>query len=813
MTEQQMSVASTAEHPESGTSGPAPHDLAHPTRAEVAEAVAASEEMNEADEAYVTELAALESGETSAPEESSELDDITARSDSAAPTAEAPTPEVRVAVPGDAVSEQPVGLDGDQPDRVSLDETTAATDASTPDAARPAESAEPVEPELSAPAVATEPTAITAEGSAEPTPAATAPEPAATTADERATGATEPEPSVLAAAPEPTAATADGPTEPAPAATEPEPSVTAPQPAAVTADEPTAPTPAATEPELAAPATAPQPTAVKAEEPTEPAPASTEPEVAAAATAPAVGTADEPTEPTTSATTALDRSAEADATTAGTPEEPSASDARTPTPESAAVELQTDDSGDLIPVPEAGMSFPSHQPSRPGGPRPNKPGGPKPTPAGGRRPSPIPRPTGTPQPGSAAPVTVEPLVAQSDPTPWGRVDDDGTVYVRTDDGERAVGFWQAGDPASGLAHYGRRYDDFMTEIVVLETRLANHAGDAKATRTHAQMLRQSIDTLPAVGDLGTAATRLDAVISASEQAISDAAADRANAKATAVARREALCVEAEALAESNQWKTSGDRLKEIVDEWRTIRGIDRKTDDLLWKRFSKARDTFIRRRGSHFAELDKERGAAKGSKEKLIERAEQLSESTDWAATATEYRTLMADWKAAGRTSRDVEDSLWDRFRAAQEKFFARRQETFASRDAEFEANAATKEALLVEAEKINPAKGLDSAKAALRSIQDRWEAAGKVPRERIRTLDARLRAVEDRIKSAEDSVWRKTDPETTARLAQFRSRYEAYKAQADKATAAGDAKRASAAQAQADQWLEWLRAAENAVD
>ncbi len=211
--------------------------------------------------------------------------------------------------------------------------------------------------------------------------------------------------------------------------------------------------------------------------------------------------------------------------------------------------------------------------------------------------------------------------------------------------------------------------------------------------------------------------------------------------------------------------------------------------------------------------MDKERGAAKGVKEKLIARAEALSDSTEWGETAGAYRDLMTEWKAAGRTSRDVEDALWNRFRAAQEKFFSRRSETFASRDAEFEANAAVKEELLTEAERIDPAAGLDAAKAALRSVQDRWEAAGKVPREKIRSLDARLRAVEDKVKAAEDTLWRRTDPETTARLAQFRSRYESFQATADKATAAGDTRRAKEAQAQADQWREWLRAAENAVD
>ena len=279
-------------------------------------------------------------------------------------------------------------------------------------------------------------------------------------------------------------------------------------------------------------------------------------------------------------------------------------------------------------------------------------------------------------------------------------------------------------PAAGLAHYGRRFDDFVTEIVVLETRVANHAGDLKATRSHATMLRQSVDTLPAVGDLAGAAARLDAVVAAAEEAMSAVAQDRATARAEALARREALCAEAEQIAESSQWKTSGDRLKEIVEEWRTIRGLDRRTDDQLWKRFSKARDTFIRRRGSHFAELDKERAAVREVKEKLIARAEELADSSDWAETASKYRDLMAEWKAAGRTSRDLEDALWMRFRDAQERFFSRRQQTFASRDAEFEANATPGRTLLAEAEKIDPNK--ISTRPRPRCV--RFRRAGRTP-------------------------------------------------------------------------------------
>ena len=92
--------------------------------------------------------------------------------------------------------------------------------------------------------------------------------------------------------------------------------------------------------------------------------------------------------------------------------------------------------------------------------------------------------------------------------------------------------------------------------------------------------------------------------------------------------------------DSTQWKQAGDRYKVILDEWRTIKGVDRKTDEALWKRFSRARQAFNRRRGSHFADLDRQRLIAKSRKEELVAEAEALAESDEWSATAARYRDL-----------------------------------------------------------------------------------------------------------------------------------------------------------------------------
>jgi hypothetical protein len=401
--------------------------------------------------------------------------------------------------------------------------------------------------------------------------------------------------------------------------------------------------------------------------------------------------------------------------------------------------------------------------------------------------------------------------ACADPSRWGRVDAEGVIYVRTADGERMVGSWQAGAPDEGLAHFARRFDDMATEVELLFHRLTA-GGDPKHALGSARAMRDGLAEATVVGDLLGLHARLEELISHAEAATTAARAARDAQRAAAVTRKEELAAEAEQLAaEATQWKQAGDRFKAILDEWRTIRGIDRKTDEQLWKRFSRAREAFNRRRGSHFADLDRQRAGAKHRKEELAEEAEKLADSDEWGPTAARFRDLMAEWKGAGRAHKDADDALWQRFRTAQDAFFARRSASFAERDAEFVANAEAKRALLAEAEKIDVSDPT-GARAALRAIQERWEEIGKVPRDDMRPLETRLRAVEEKVREAADRQWRRTDPEAEARVAQFRERIAHFEAQAAKARAAGDAKRAAQADAQAAQWREWLGTAEQAV-
>lgn len=438
--------------------------------------------------------------------------------------------------------------------------------------------------------------------------------------------------------------------------------------------------------------------------------------------------------------------------------------------------------------------------------------GPKPGPRPGARPGARPGVVGS----KAASPAAAPAVQTKSPADCGRVDADGTAWVIGVNGEeRQIGEFKAGTPEEGLKHFINRFENLATEVSLLEARLRSHPEEAQQLRKDATSLRESLSTATVIGDLPALNKRLSAFSEQSVQAEQQANQDKEARREKAIARKEELAAEAEQIGEnSTEWKAGGDRLRAILDEWKSIRGVDRATDDALWKRYSAGRDAFSRRRGTHFSDLDRNRGLAKQKKEEIVERAEALQDSTDWAQTAGDFKGLMREWKAAGRATREADDQLWDRFKAAQDKFFEAKKADAASKDAEFEVNAGAKQKLLDEYDSlIDPAQGIDRARQQLRELQDKWEQIGFVPRARVREFEDKIGNLEQRVTDAADAEWRRTDPEAQARVAQFQTKVDQFTAEAEAAEAKGNAKKAATLREQAAQWQEWAQAASSATE
>jgi len=408
------------------------------------------------------------------------------------------------------------------------------------------------------------------------------------------------------------------------------------------------------------------------------------------------------------------------------------------------------------------------------------------------------------------------------PATFGRVAEDGTVFVRTADGEREVGSYPGATPEEALAYFTRKYDELLASAELLLQRVTQTDLPAKEAVDGLARLREHVAEANVVGDLSLIEAKVAEIATATEARKQVEGAQRSAAREKSKARREEIVAEAERIAAqppaSVQWKTSGARMRELLEEWKAEQRagarLDRETETALWQRFSAARNGFDKARRVHFAQLDATQGEAKAAKEALVKEAEALSGSTDWGPTATAYKRLMDRWRQAGRASRADDDALWARFKAAQDAFFHAKDEVAAVENEEFKANLVVKEALLVEAEAILPVTDIDAAKAALRAVQEKWDRAGKVPRADMERVEKGLRRVEQAVREADEKRWAATNPEVAARaqslVDQLEAAVQGLREDLAKARESGNARKvadAEAALAAREQWLEQARA------
>ena len=400
---------------------------------------------------------------------------------------------------------------------------------------------------------------------------------------------------------------------------------------------------------------------------------------------------------------------------------------------------------------------------------------------------------------------------------WGRVSEDGSVFVRTADGERKVGQMPDATGEEALAFYTKRFDDLAFEVELLEQRVKSGALAPDEATAAVKQVHATIVDAQAVGDLAGLDARLQALNSTIEERREQRKAERARRVEEARVAKERIAGEAETISESNDWRNGANRMRDLLEEWKALPRLDKSTDDALWRRFSTARTTYTRRRKSHFSELNEKRDSARVIKERLVVEAEALAGSTEWGPTSGKYRELMRQWKAAGPAPKGVDDQLWKRFRGAQDQFFGARDAANAELDREFAANAEKKEALLVEAEALLPVTDLRAAKEAFRDLAERWDAAGKVPRDRMKDLEGRMRKVEQAIRGVEDDQWRRSNPEARARaadtVAQLESSIAELEAKRDKAAAAGNTRKADEHASAIEARRSWLTEAQKALE
>ncbi|UBH05970.1 DNA repair ATPase [Leucobacter sp. Psy1] len=401
-------------------------------------------------------------------------------------------------------------------------------------------------------------------------------------------------------------------------------------------------------------------------------------------------------------------------------------------------------------------------------------------------------------------------------TPWGRVDENRTVYVREGETERAVGEFPDGTPEEALAYFTRKYADLEGQVTLLEQRISRGTAPADVSDTVAKLQAQLIEPA-AVGDLASLRDRVAKLSGRAEELTEKQRAEREAAKQEAAAQREAIVIEAERLAaqpeSSIRWKDTGQAFEQLFTDWQQAQKggpqIPKSQADALWKRFRAARQSFDSARRAHFAQMDANNRDVKQRKERIIAAAEALAPKGADGIPA--YRDLLDDWKAAGRASRKLDDQLWARFKAAGDVLFDAKKSIDAQVDEEQVANLAAKQTLLDEAQPLLQENDHAAARKRLADVQRRWDEIGRVPREALRDIEGRLRRIEDHVKGLEEEHWRRTNPETKARSEGLRGQLESsiaeLEAQVNAARASGDRRALEDAERALETQRSWLAA------
>jgi hypothetical protein len=410
-----------------------------------------------------------------------------------------------------------------------------------------------------------------------------------------------------------------------------------------------------------------------------------------------------------------------------------------------------------------------------------------------------------------------------DPSKFGRVAEDGTVYVRTTDGEKAVGSYPGKTADEALQYFVRKFEALASEVALTAARITSGAMVPDDAYEAVKKLRHQVRELNGVGDLAALALsveQIEPLIEGHREAYEAKKVAEAAAKAArrdqVLVEKEKIVAEAESLALSENWKVTGDRLKTLLEEWKSAPRLDKKSDADLWKRFSASRNKFDKRRRTHFATLEESTAKVSAAKKALVEQAGKLATSTDWVATARAFKSLMDQWKAAGRGKPSEDAKLWSKFKASQDQFFTAKNADLEKREVSMVANLAKREELIVQIEAILPFTDVKAAKNAFRELSRSWEKIGITHRDKRAAFDARVAKVEEALKTAEAEIWRKTDPAAKARAAdvvkQLSDSIANYEKVAAKSQAAGNAKKAQEALDSADARKVWLAEAEKSL-
>ena len=197
-------------------------------------------------------------------------------------------------------------------------------------------------------------------------------------------------------------------------------------------------------------------------------------------------------------------------------------------------------------------------------------------------------------------------------------------------------------------------------------------------------------------------------------------------------KKTALCeeieqIQTEGLKTFADWETITEKIKELQAQWKTIGYAPQKMNTQIFERFRKACDTFFEQKAEYFRTVKDALNENLARKKALVEKAEELMNSTEWRKTGDALVKLQKEWKEIGNVPRKYSEALWKRFIAACDHFFEEKQKATAGERNEQAANLEQKKNI-VEQLKALAEEGVEDVVQKLKDLQKQWNEVGHVP-------------------------------------------------------------------------------------
>ena len=220
--------------------------------------------------------------------------------------------------------------------------------------------------------------------------------------------------------------------------------------------------------------------------------------------------------------------------------------------------------------------------------------------------------------------------------------------------------------------------------------------------------------------------------------------------------KQAFCEAAEKLSENENVVEAFRELQKLHEQWKEFGPVAKEYRDDIWNRFKAATAVINKRYQGYFEEQKSKQADNLVAKTKLCEQVEEISEkevtsSNEWNALSKEIEDIQKQWRSIGFASKKENQKIYDRFRAACDKFFEKKRVFYTSYKDSMNENLDRKMSLIEQAEALKSSTEWKKATDQFINLQKQWKEIGAVPRKKSEQLWKRFRAACDEFFEARD--------------------------------------------------------------